>query len=87
MFKLNFNKKLSPQTIGDILVYLEKRPLGEVYPLFQSIVTQLAEDPDGGTDGKRLSSTPSGSRDPDGGNHSVPSVQAESGGSGSEGGA
>lgn len=41
MKELNLTKPLSVKTISNILVYLEKRPLGEVYALFQEIVSQL----------------------------------------------
>jgi len=42
MIKLDLKRKLDEKTLGDVLVYLEKRPLIEVYDLFNRIVAQLA---------------------------------------------
>lgn len=52
MVQLDLKKNLSVKVKTDILVYLESRPLKEVYSLFTSIITELQ---DNGTVDKRPS--------------------------------
>ncbi len=60
MIQIDLKKNLSVKVKTDILVYLESRPLGEIYSLFQSIVSELAEDRHG-TDDKRSKPATAGS--------------------------
>ncbi len=63
MIRLDFKKNLSERVKGDILVYLEKRPLGEVYALFQSIVAELTAEESNGSVSERVNPAPPGSGD------------------------
>lgn len=81
MINLDFNLPLDAKTKADILVYLERRPLGEVYALFQGIVTQLtAKEANGKPDTGYLPNT-AGSGDASLSSDSVPTVAPEQGSS------
>jgi hypothetical protein len=82
MTLLNLNNSLNKETIADILVYLEKRPLGEVYELFQKIVAQLTtEEPNGRITERHESNNlaSSGSGNANGGGSGVSTLPAEPG--------
>lgn len=80
---LNFKKQLSPNTLARVLEHLESQPLGKVYGLFQTIISELAEDSANGpvANSERLTAAPSGSGNPDGGNSGISAVPSEQGGS------
>lgn len=77
---LNLTKSLNPKTMGDILVYLESRPLGEVFALFTDITSQLAETEANGpiADINRPRSTAPGSGNANGGSDCIPLIPSES---------
>lgn len=73
---LDFDRNLTPKLKADILVYLESRPLGEAYVLFQSIVLQLQKEPNGQLD-RRLNANSPRSGDASLGSDSIPAVATE----------
>ena len=79
MQKIDLRKPLTPKTMGDLMMYLESRPLGEVYSLFQDIVSQLAVKDANGTisDDIRPSATVAGGGNPDGGSDCFPLIPFE----------
>lgn len=75
--------------MGDVLVYLESRPLGEVFALFQDIIFQLTPEPvkvTNGTDISRRDSDASGGGNPGFSSDCIPAMEAQQGNSGTEGG-
>lgn len=74
MVQLDLKKNLSVKVKTDILVYLESRPLKEVYSLFTSIVTELQ---DNGIIDQRSNDAVTGSGNPSVGSDSIHAVEDE----------
>lgn len=94
--KLDLSRHLQHETKIQILCYLERRPLGEVLPLFEKItadltppvqVPQTAKESVDGCVASRSGESPPGGRDPRSGGCSVPPLEAEQRGGGTENGA
>lgn len=79
-------RPLRAKTVSDLLVYLESRPLGEVFALFTDIISQLSvKDGDGSvSNSDGLGAALTGSGNPNGGDHSVSTLPTEQGGGGAE---
>lgn len=86
MTRIDLTKSLTPQTIAQVLEYLESRPLKEVYGLFQNIVSQLEDKDANGQSNIRSDANTPGSGNGSLGGRGVPALALEQGSSGVESG-